>query len=304
MNKVAIITSAFGYGLDNREQTYAKVFSEYQLQPWYCSREDLMENPQNVRGVIVGVEKADEEFFTACKNLSIAMKFGVGLDNFDKESAKRLGIHIANLPGINSDAVAELTITLMLCVSRRICTLNEGCKKGGFEQICSHSIMGKTLGIVGLGSIGRKVANIAQSFNLRCIAYDVFPFDVEGVTQVDFPTLLKESDIISIHIPLTPESFHLFDADCFSRMKKGSIIINTSRGGIVDEPALAAAIRDGNISGAGLDVFESRDTVKSLTSLDSVVCTPHVAAYTHETLRHMENTAIKKMAVLLDEELI
>jgi len=299
MKKVAVITTAFGYGLEDRALTYAATFTELGLDVWYCTREQLMAYPEKVKGVIVGVEKADKAFFDACVDLDVAMKFGVGLDNFDREYARQKCVVVANLPGINSDAVAELAIALMLSVSRQICTLNQECKQGTFTQLCSHSILGKTLGIVGVGSIGVKVAKIAQAFNMKCLGYDMFPFIAEGIQPIDLDSLLRESDIISIHIPLNEANYHMFNAQRFASMKSGSILINTSRGGIVDEQALAQAVVDGHLAGVGLDVFESKETVKPLLACESVVCTPHVAAYTHETLRHMELTIIGKMAGLL-----
>jgi D-3-phosphoglycerate dehydrogenase len=299
MKKVAVITTAFGYGLEDRARMYAAEFASHGLDAWYCTRDQLMSDPKEVKGVIVGVEKADKAFFDACVDLEVAMKFGVGLDNFNREYAQQKGVVVANLPGINSDAVAELAIGLMLSVSRQICTLNQECKQGTFTQICSHSILGKTLGIVGVGSIGVKVAKIAQAFNMKCLGFDMFPFTAEGIQPVDLESLLRESDIVSIHIPLTEANRHMFNAQRFAQMRQGSILINTSRGGIVDEPALAQAISEGRLAGAGLDVFESKETVKPLLACESVVCTPHVAAYTHETLRHMELTIIGKMAGLL-----
>ena len=299
MKKIAIITTAFGFGLEDREKTYADLFSKSGLTPWYCTRDELMARPSGVEGVIVGVESADRSFMDACPDLRIAMKFGVGLDNFDREHARKKGIEIANMPGINSDAVAEMAFALMLCVSRRINALDASCKRGEHRQLCSNSILGKTLGIVGMGTIGKKVAHIAQAFGMRCIGYDAQPVTAEGIESVGFDELLKESDIVTIHVPLTEGTRHLFGAKEFAKMKRGAIVLNTSRGGVIDEPALAQSIQEGHIGGAGVDVYESKQSVSRLCALDAVVCTPHVAAYTHETLRHMERTAIEKLAAFL-----
>ncbi|HCG63748.1 MAG TPA: hydroxyacid dehydrogenase [Sphaerochaeta sp.] len=299
MKKIAVITTAFGYGLENCKETYASLFAEEGLKAWYCTREELLSSPNGVEGIIVGVEKADDELFSTCKQTQVAMKFGVGMDNFDKISARDHNIRLANLPGINSDAVAEMTLALMLTVSRRIVELHQSCIEGSFNQICSHSIMGKTLGIVGLGSIGVKVARLAKAFSMRCIGFDLMPYDGDDIEQVSLETLLAESDIITIHIPLTLENYHYFDAKVLCKMKKGAIILNTSRGGIVDEVALARYLQNGHLAGAGIDVFESKKAVSALLSCPQAVCTPHVAAYTHETLRNMEKTIIKKISQLL-----
>jgi lactate dehydrogenase-like 2-hydroxyacid dehydrogenase len=304
MKKIAIITTAFGFGLEDRGKTYAKLFAEHGFEPWYCTRDELLSSSVGVEGVIVGVEAADQTFFDACPSLRIAMKFGVGLDNFDKAYANARGVEIANMPGINSEAVGEMVFALMLSTSRRISTLDRSCKRGEFQQLCSNSILGKTLGIVGMGTIGKNVAQIARAFNMRCIGFDVQSLEVSGIERVDFDTLLAQSDIITIHIPLTAENRHLFGAREYSKMKSGAIILNTSRGGIIDEDALADAILDGHIGGAGVDVYESMSSVSRLCALDRVVCTPHVAAYTHETLRHMERTAIAKFAAFFGESLL
>ncbi len=300
--KVAVITTAFGYGLENREMFYKKAFSDHDIEAWYCTRDELIASPEGVDGIIVGVEKADETLFAACSDACVAMKFGVGMDNFDRASAEAHGITISNLPGINSDAVAEIALSLMLNVSRSISEMNLSCKKGEFTQICSHTIMGKTLGIVGLGSIGVKVAALARAFSMRCIGYDVIPRELDGIEQVGFETLLKEADIITIHVPLTEDNYHLFNKDVFAQMKKSAILINTARGGIVDEHDLAEALSSGRLSGAALDVYESKQSVGEVLKAPGSICTPHVAAYTHETLRHMETTIIAKMASLLEQE--
>ena len=272
-------------GLKDRAETYAPLSKELGLDIWYCTKDELLANSKGIEGVIVGVEKADEQLFS-CPDLRIAMKFGVGLDNFDMDSAKKAGVEIVNLPGINSDAVAEMTMTFMLCVSRMIMPMANSIAKGGFVQYCSHSLFSKKLGIIGMGTIGRKVARIASAFGMECLGYDVYPVKVDAVTMVDFPCFACHScDVITVHIPLMEDTFHLIDAEAFSAMKPGVIIINTSRGGILDEQALYEQVQRGHVGGAGLDVFENKQTMKSLAALDNVICTPHVSAYTHETLR-------------------
>lgn len=301
MKEVAVITSAFGYGLDDRERTYEQLFLDEGLSVRYCTRDELLESPEGVEGIIVGIEEVNEELFSTCKDVRVALKFGVGMDNFDKSSAKRFGVLLGNLPGINSDAVAELAIALMLNISRRINEMHSSCTEGLFSQICAHTIMGKTLGIIGVGSIGARVARIAQAFSMNCIGYDVHPISSPDVRQVNLQTLVSESDIITIHIPLTSESYHIIDSSMLNLMKQGAILINTSRGGIVDEVALETSLKNGHLYGAGLDVYESKESITRLLNYPGMICTPHVAAYTHETLRNMEVTIIKKIANLLDE---
>jgi len=212
-----------------------------------------------------------------------------------------LGIKVSNLPGINSDAVAEMTISLALSVSRQICILHQSCKDGEFKQICSHSILGKTLGLIGVGTM-KKVAKISKAFGMSVVGYDPYVKSAEDIELMTLSEVLRNSDIVSVHVPLTSENFHLLNKESFSLMKRGAIVLNTSRGGIVDDVALAQSIKDGYLGGAGIDVYESKETALILMKNDTVVCTPHVAAYTHETLRHMEQTIIHKMSLLLAEE--
>lgn len=298
MYHIAIITTAFGNGLPDREQTYAALANELGLHVWYCTKEELLANPKGIEGVIVGVEKADAQLFT-CPDLKVAMKFGVGLDNFDLGSAMKANVQVVNMPGINSDAVAEMTMTLMLSVSRLILPMANHLSEGRFVQICSHTLQHKKLGIIGMGTIGQKVAKVASAFGMDCLGYDVRQLEVEGVTMVSLDTLFAQSDVITVHIPLMPQTHHLIGKDAFVRMKPTVILINTSRGGVVDDAMLYRKLRDGQVMGAGLDVFENEEIRSKLAALDNVICTPHVAAYTHETLRFMEDTALKKIKTCL-----
>ena len=298
MKNIAIITTAFGNGLPDREKKYAPLAKELGLNIRYCTKEQLLSHPEGIEGVIVGVEKADKQLFT-CPDLRVAMKFGVGLDNFDLDSAKAANIQIVNMPGINSEAVAEMALALMLCVTRMIVPMANHLSDGEFIQYCSHSVKGKTIGIIGMGTIGQKVALKAQAFGMECIGYDVRPFQVEGVSSVDLPYLFSHADVISAHLPLLPSTFHIIGKEAFAQMKEGVIILNTSRGGIVDDKELYAQVKKGKVYGAGLDVFESEETMKELANLPNVICTPHVSAYTHETLRLMEETALRKITTCL-----
>jgi len=294
MKNIAVITTAFGNGLKDRQKYYDSLAKELRLNIWYCTKEELLLKPNGIEGVIVGVEKADENLFK-CGDLKVAMKFGVGLDNFDMASAEKFNVKVTNMPGINSDAVAEMTFTLMLGVSRLIHPMANHLAKGEFVQYCSNSILGKTIGIIGMGTIGQKVAKIAKAFGMKCLGYDIQPITIENVSMVDLKTIYSESDVISLHIPLIESTHHLIDAKAFAMMKDQAILVNTSRGGIVDDYALYKHLKENKILGAGLDVFEDEEIMEKLAKLNNTICTPHVAAYTHETLRYMEDTALRKM---------
>ncbi|MCE5256736.1 MAG: phosphoglycerate dehydrogenase [Spirochaetaceae bacterium] len=302
MQQIAIITTAFGFGLQDRREYYKSLFERNGFDAIYCTRDDLIEGKVDPDGVIVGVEKADRAFFEACKKLKVAMKFGVGLDNFDLEFARKKNIKILNMPGINSEAVAEMTIALMLNLSRRICEANYTYKSGSKAQFIAHTVVGKTLGIIGTGSVGQKVVELSRGLRLRYLGYDLFQNEKAktlGIEYVSFERLIRESDIITLHIPLTDQSHHIIGEKEFKQMKKDAILINTSRGGVVDENALLVALEHNQIGGAGLDVFEWKQSPAKISSLPNLICTPHIAAYTHETLRKMEETAILLMAEAL-----
>lgn len=300
MCKIAVITTAFGFGLENRETELAPVFRKHNLEAVYCTVDKLIqEQGMGCQGIIAGTEAVDKKLLNSCLNLKGVMKYGVGLDNFDLEEAKRLGIVIGNMPGINSDAVAEITLALMLAVSRKIVEHSYLYRQGEKRQICSHSLYGKTLGLIGVGTIGRMVAKLCGAFNMTCIGYDIVQnaeAAQEGIQYASWEELFSKSDVISIHIPLTKENYHLIGEKEIALMKKDAILLNTSRGGIVDEKALVKAIRNKALGGAGLDVFESKEVDPELAAQPEVVCTPHVAAYTHETLRRMDREVIRKIA--------
>lgn len=299
--KIAIITTAFGNGLFDREKTYCELSNALDLDIWYCTKDQLLENPIGIEGVIVGVEKADMPLF-CCPDLKVAMKFGVGLDAFDLDAAKQKNIRVVNFPGINSEAVAEHVITLILGVSRLIIPMDFQLSKGKFVQMCSHSVFGKTLGIIGMGSIGKHVAKKAAGLGIKCVGYDVMGFNYDNVESLEMNQLIKKSDFITVHVPLIPSTYHIIDEKQLSNMKKGSILINTARGGIVDDESLISNLENNHLGGAGLDVFENESTMKRLANLQNTICTPHVAAYTHETLRYMEKSALRKMHDLLFEK--
>jgi phosphoglycerate dehydrogenase-like enzyme len=300
MRKVAIITTAFGYGLMDREIEYGPLFKNYDMEPVYCTRDDLIsQGGMGCRGIIAGTEAVDQCLFNACADLKAVMKYGVGLDNFDQEEAKRRGILIGNMPGINSDSVAELVFGLMLAVSRKIVEQDAWYRKGEKRQMCSRTLFNKTLGLIGTGTIGRRVACLSRAFHMNCIGYDITRSSEAGeagICYVSWETLFAEADVVSIHIPLNRETYHLVGEKEFKKMKPTALLINTSRGGIVDEKALVRAIKNGDLGGAGLDVFEGNGVDEDLAALPEIVCTPHVAAFTHETLRTMDREVIRKLA--------
>lgn len=233
---------------------------------------------------------ASKDIIENGSSLKIIARVGVGLDNIDTNCAQSKKIEVINAPEAAMNAVSELVIGSMVSLARHIPHAHSELSKGNWikKNLMGTELRGKYLGIVGVGNIGRNVGRIARSLRMNVIGYDVYPISNEYVKEVglintDLNTLVESSDFITIHIPLTPDSYHLFDRTLLSKMKDTSYIINTSRGGIVDETALYDLLKEGKISGAGLDVFEIEPpTDRRLLDLPNVVCTPHIGAQTRE----------------------
>jgi D-3-phosphoglycerate dehydrogenase len=227
----------------------------------------------------------------ASPNLRVITMHGVGLNHIDSDTADGRGIVVKAVPGGNSEAVADLTWGLILAVSRKICMADSETRKGNWGKYFGHGVDHKTLGIMGFGFIGKAVARRALGFNMNVLAYDVFRDEETAanlhVTFVDKQTLLTTSDIITLHIPLLPQTRDFIGVDEFDLMKSTAILVNVSRGEIVDEAALIKALNDEKISGAGLDVFTEEPLPEGhpLTLAPNTVLTPHIGARTFETMR-------------------
>ncbi len=254
-------------------------------------KEELINHVDDMDALIVrSATKVRREMIDRAKNLKVIGRAGVGLDNIDVEYAKSKGIKVINTPGATSISVAELTIGLILAVMRKIAYGDRETRVGNWpKKKCKGIEMyGKTLGIIGIGRIGREVAKRAKAFGMKVIYYDIFKLDEEkekelGVEYRELDALISEADVISLHVPLTPETRHMINKDRIEKMKEGAIIINAARGGIVDEDALYDALKSGKLYGAALDVYENEPLKESkLFELDNIVFTPHIGAQTKE----------------------
>lgn len=263
-------------------------------------REDLLKGVAGVHAVLCMLtNKIDEEFFAAAgPQLKIVANMAVGVDNIDREAAKKRNVMITNTPGVLTNAVAEHTIALMMAVARRIPEADAFTRRGKYEGwgpklFLGSEIKGKTLGIVGLGRIGFGVAERAvRGLGMRVIYHDVKQnqeFEKQYLnTYRAFDDLLKESDFVSLHVPLIPATHHLIGKKQFALMKKTAYLVNTSRGPIVDEKALKRALKTGQIAGAALDVFEFEPQLTpGFSRLPNIVLTPHIASATIEARSKM-----------------
>ena len=224
---------------------------------------------------------------TKCKILA---RVGVGLDNIDTDAAKAKNIRVINAVEGAMNAVAELVIGLMLAMAREIPRADRELRNGNWikKELMGTELAGKYLGIVGLGNIGKRLARLARALNMNIIGFDVVPIDAEfakevGLMKADLDTLLQSADYVSLHVPLLDSTKNLINAQRISTMKKTAKIINTSRGGTVDENALYEALNSGNLGGAALDVFEKEPAIgNKLISLPNFIATPHIGAQTKE----------------------
>lgn len=243
------------------------------------------------------------DIIRAADNCKVVARVGVGLDNIDQEAARLRGIRVINAVEGAMNAVAELVITMMLSLARGVPRGDRDMRRGIWakKELKGTELRGKYLGIVGVGNIGKRLGRLARAFNMNIIGYDVVQIDPDfvrevGMIKADLDTLLQSADYISLHVPLLESTRHMINAERISGMKKNACIINTSRGGIVDEAALYEAIRSGNLGGAALDVFESEPPGNTpLATLDNVILTPHIGAQTAEAQSLAANVIAEKI---------
>jgi D-3-phosphoglycerate dehydrogenase len=266
---------------------------------------ELLDIVEDIDGMIVGLDTISAAVLRKAKKLKVVTKYGVGLDNIDLEEAKKLGIKVTFTPGANNESVADLAFTLMLSLSRSVIKLDSIVRNNRFEKVIGTEIYGKTIGIFGTGAIGKGVAKRAKGFDMEVLAYDIYPdhdfADKNGIKYVDKKTLLENSDFISLHVPLTNEMHHFIDEEELSIMKSTAYIINTARGGIINEEALYSALKDRKIAGAALDAFETEPPIgNKLLTLDNIILSPHCGASTIDATNRMGTIAVEGLISVLE----
>jgi glyoxylate reductase len=283
---------------------------EYWAKPERPPREEVLQRVKDKDGLIcLLTEKINEELLGAAAKLRIAANVAVGFDNIDVAACTKRGVAATNTPGVLDETTADFAWTLMMAVARR---LSEGealarsgnWKNWNLDQLVGTDVWGKTLGIVGFGRIGRAVARRAGGFQMKVIYTDAVRAAESAEKELkaefcDMNTLLGESDFISVHVPLLPETRGLFDAGKFARMKPTAFLINTSRGPVVNEAALVAALEGGKIAGAGLDVYENEPLIHAGLKRANVVLAPHIASASLETRTKMACIAAENVVALL-----
>lgn len=268
------------------------------------SEEQGIEVVRDADVLVVGLQRVTEKVLDAAKRLKVIGRCGVGLDNIDLKAAGARGIPVVYTPGANAETVADLTLGLLLALARKIPQADRMTRGGQWKRIMGNDLWGKTLGICGLGQIGFNVAKRAKGFDMNIIAYDLFenvPLASElGIQYKSKAEILSEADFITLHLPLTPETRGFIGIDALKAMKKTSLLVNTSRGGIVDEKALYVALKEGEIAGAALDVFEHEPPGKTpLVELDNFIGTPHIGGITTEAIDRIGMTVAQDIVSVL-----
>lgn len=261
--------------------------------------------------ITIVADPVTEKVMRSAPKLKIVAQYGVGVDNIDRAAAAARGILVTNTPNALTEATADLTMALLLSLARRILEGDRLVRAGGYsgwrpDLLLGWDLKGKVLGIAGPGRIGRAVARRARAFGMTVIAFGRSArdeADPDDPPRVSFEDLLRRSDVVSLHLPLTAETRHMFDRATFSRMKPGSLFLNTSRGGLMDEAALVRALDEGPLAGAGLDVYENEPAITpGLLDHDRAVLMPHAGSATLETRREMARMVVEDVRRVLTGE--
>jgi D-3-phosphoglycerate dehydrogenase len=267
--------------------------------------QELLNLIVGVDAMVTGMDEVTDAVIQAgLPKLKIIAKHGVGYNNVDIIAAKQHNVQVTITPGANTVSVAELAFGLMLSLARQIPVMDRSVKLGSWERLVGWELAAKTLGIIGLGSIGVEVAKRASAFGMKIIAYDLFPRDAwtekYGVIYKSLSEVIAEADFLSLHAPATPETVGMINKKALGTMKKSAVIVNTARGDLIIEDDLYEALTTGVVAGAGLDTFTQEPPLNSrLFTLDNVVLTPHAGAATREAVTRMGVTAAEEIVRVL-----
>src|SRR3990167_2628950 len=262
--------------------------------------EKLVNFLQGAEKAIIGLELIDEILLAKLPDLKVICKMGTGIDKIDFKALNQYNVAFTHTPGVNKRSVSELVLALVFTLLRHLPAINANVKKDKWRQLRGTTLTGKVVGIIGFGAIGRDLAELLKGFNCQCLIYDVIEHNnlPSHVTQINLEKLLMNSDIVTLHVPLTLNNYHFIDKPQLSKMKKGSILINTARGGLINEEALYEFLQHNYLQAAALDVFETEPKVPlKLLQLDNFFATSHIAGSTEEAILAMGLQAIEGLKV-------
>lgn len=299
MNKIFISTTSFGEYDPSPIELCKKNGYDVLRNPYgrTISPAELIKLANDVVGIIAGTEAITKDVLLRLPLLKVISRCGVGLDNIDLVAADDAGIQVFNTPHAPTQAVAELTIGLILASLRRITEADRLMRRGKWSKPMGHLLAEKTVGIIGYGRIGQAVSKLAEAFEAKVIAYDIKPSSKASMTKTaSFDELIATSDIITLHVSSEKYSKEcIINSDVIAKMKNRAYIINTSRGGLIDENALYDALKSGKLAGAGIDTFAEEPYTGKLAELDNVVLTPHIGSYAKEARIAMEKQAVDNL---------
>jgi len=264
------------------------------------TEDELLPLVRDCDGYIAGLDFITAKVLSQCKKLKVISRYGVGVDRVDLEAAKAYGIKVCNTPGANTNAVADLAFGLILGVARKLPALDNQTRGGEWVRSTGTEIYQKTLGILGLGAIGKAVAKRALGFDMNILAYDPYldgPYaKANNIKPASFDDIIREADVLSLHLPLLDETKNLISADVMRKMKPGAIIVNTARGGLIDEDAAYELLKSGHLGGLGLDAYAQEPPEHSpLFELENTVFTPHTASHTREAVKNMSDMSVQNL---------
>ncbi len=293
--RVLITTSSFGKA-DNRPLELCREKCEVVLNPYgrKLTTEEFIDLTADVDAVIAGVENITREALMKRPNIKVISRCGVGMDNVDQEACKESGIKLYNTPNAPVASVAELTVTIMLDLLKNVSSMNRDLKAGVWNKMTGFMLNGKHIGIIGLGRIGRRVAELLSAFGVEIAYTDVQDMKNE-FTYMEKQELIAWADVITIHASNCEEGTYLIGADDIQKMKETSFLVNTSRGRFVDEDALYDALKTKRIQGAALDVYNQEPYQGKLCELDNVILTPHISSSAKEGRAVMEMEAVQNL---------
>ncbi|MBI3018113.1 MAG: phosphoglycerate dehydrogenase [Deltaproteobacteria bacterium] len=299
--KIFVAMSTFGeYGQAPLKLLQESGFS-YSLNPLKRrpNPKEIVEMAKDCEGIIAGVELYDAKVLDQLPKLQCLSRCGVGIDNIDLEKAKAKKIAVLNTPDVVVQPVAELTLAMIFDLLRNVTAQTLRMKAKKWEKQAGSLLGGKKIGILGLGRIGKRIAELLRKLDAEVLGADLYPDKAwaatQGVTLLSIEELIETSDILSIHLSVLKDNPFQLGKKEFLSMKKGAMLINVSRGSLIDEDALYEALKSGHLSGAALDVFQEEPYVGELTGLDNVILTPHIATLTEQSRLQMETEAVQNL---------
>lgn len=306
MTDRVILTGSVLPNSDTEKQLIEQAGPELEIMD-VSSKQELIESATDPIGIMTIETDIDESVMEAFPNLEFISVHGIGVDMVDVDAATKRGIPVFNTPEYCVEEVATHTLSLILACERRVCQYNSDVKSGGWDYKGEGPISRlstKTVGVVGLGAIGEAVVTRLETFGVDIVGYDPYVSEAEmdqhGVEKVDFGSLCENSDVITVHTPLTESTRNLLDASAFEKMTSGVTVVNAARGGIVDHTALSKALDDGTVAYAGLDVLASEPPEDDrLLERDNVVVTPHAAWYSEDALMELQRQAGENVAAFI-----